>query len=216
MQIIYNNHPAKPTAVKLSNLQDKEKQKEIEITDKEEGSKKSDDEEKEEKEEEKEEEKKDEEKEEVEEKETKEKERENHEVHVSVKVDLSASSSDTNPRQLPLMETCPPWPITISVGDKPGCSGWQLITERDPALTFDEQLAIAHAESVWKYWEYWNHVQLSMAHMLSFCPETDDTDSNSLNEECRPINREDSFIDNAPAGLPKGKGISCKCKAAWL
>ena len=84
----------------------------------------------------------------MEEKETKEKERENHEVHVSVKVDLSASSSDTNPRQLPLMETCPPWPITISVGDKPGCSGWQLITERDPALTFDEQLAIAHAESV--------------------------------------------------------------------
>ena len=69
-------------------------------------------------------------------------------MHVSVDVDLSASSSDTNTRQLPLTETCPPWPITISVGDKPGCSGWQLITERDPALTFDEQLAIAHAESV--------------------------------------------------------------------
>ena len=48
MQIIYNNHPAKPTAVKLSDLQDKEKQKEIEITGKEERNKKSDDEEEEE------------------------------------------------------------------------------------------------------------------------------------------------------------------------
>ena len=30
--------------------------------------------------------------------------------------------------------------ITLSVGDQPGCSGMQLITERDPALTLDEQI----------------------------------------------------------------------------
>ena len=220
MQIIYNNHPAKPTAVKLSDLQDKEKQKEIEITGEEERNKNSDDEEEEEeKEDEKEEENEERKKEENQEvkeveKETKDEEiRENNDNYVSVDVDLSTSSIDTNTRQLPLTETCPAWPITISVGDKPGCSGWQLVSERDSALTFDEQLAIAHAESVWKYWEYWNRVRLSMAHMLSSCPETDDTDSDSSNEEYRPINREDSFIDNAPPGLPKGKGISHKSKA---
>ena len=216
MRIEYVNHP---TAAKLSDLQDKKKEKELEKTD-EEGNKNYDVEEEEEnneKEEDGEENKKeDDEKEEEneDEKVAKDKEqRENQIVPVSVDVESSTSSTDTNPRQLPPIETCPPWPITISVGNKPGCSGWQLVTERDPALTFDEQLAIAHAESVWKYWEYWNRVRLSMAHMLSSCPETDDTDSDSSNEEYRPINREDSFIDNAPPGLPKGKGISCKSKA---
>ena len=230
MRIEYVNHPEKPTAAKLSDLQDKKKEKELEKTN-EEGNKNNDVEEEEdnekeevkeednEKEEDGEENKKEDEEEDEKEEKNEEKvakdkeERENQNVPVSVDIDSSTSSTDTNPRQLPPIETCPPWPITISVGDKPGCSGWQLITERDPALTFDEQLAIAHAESVWKYWEYWNRVQLSMAHMLSSRPETDDTDSDSLNEEYRPINREDSFIDNAPAGLPKGKGISCKSKA---
>ena len=91
MQIIYNDHPAKPTAVKLSDLQDKEKQKEIEITGKEERNKKSDDEEEEEeKEDEKEEEneeRKNEENQEVKEveKETKDEEiRENHDNHACV------------------------------------------------------------------------------------------------------------------------------------
>ena len=230
MRIEYVNHPEKPTAAKLSDLQDKKKEKELEKTNEEENKNndveeeednekeevKEEDNEKEEDGEEnkKEDEEEDEKEEKNEEKVAKDKEeRENQNVPVSVDIDSSTSSTDTNPRQLPPIETCPPWPITISVGDKPGCSGWQLITERDPALTFDEQLAIAHAESVWKYWEYWNRVQLSMAHMLSSCPETDDTDSDSSNEEYRPINREDSFIDNAPAGLPKGKGISCKSKA---
>lgn len=115
---------------------------------------------------------------------------------------LSASSFDsTTDSGSSQIEECPPLPITISVGDKPGCSGWQLITERDPTLTFEEQLARTHAETVRKYREYWCHLQLAM-----LCPEIENTESKSFNDKHTSVTQDNSFIDSAPPGLPKGKG----------
>ena len=92
----------------------------------------------------------------------------------------------------------PPWPITLSMGEQPGCSGWQLITERDPEMTFDEQVMQAYEESLRRVQEYWNKQALRPLPTppLTMCP---------IDE--KPVKKE-SFIMNAPPGLPKGKESS--------
>lgn len=87
----------------------------------------------------------------------------------------------------------PPMPITISFGTSPGCSGWQIIKKRDPTMTFDEQLAREYAKMVWDYRCYWYRKSMDV------------TSSDSSSESFCSMPSYESFIDNAPPGLPKGK-----------
>ena len=55
------------------------------------------------------------------------------------------------------------WSITLSVGDQPCCcSGLQLITKRDPALTLDEQIMQEYEASIRRVQEYWDLQQTIM------------------------------------------------------
>ena len=56
----------------------------------------------------------------------------------------------------------PPWSIILSVGDQPCfCSGLQLITKRDPALTLDEQIMQEYEVLIRRVQEYWDLQQRS-------------------------------------------------------
>ena len=88
----------------------------------------------------------------------------------------------------------PPMPITISFGTTPGCSGWQIIKKRDPTMTFDEQLAKEYSKMVWDYKCYWYRKSMDVS-----------SSSSTTSDGVSSMPSHESFIDNAPPGLPKGK-----------
>ena len=94
----------------------------------------------------------------------------------------------------------PPVPITISFGTTPGCSGWQIIKKRDPTMTFDEQLIIEYFKMVNEYSDYWDRKSTDGSSSTPISATSDDDSSVSTAASY------ESFIDNAPPGLPKGKG----------
>ena len=107
----------------------------------------------------------------------------------------------------------PPMPITISFGTTPGCSGWQIIKKRDPTMTFDEQLIIEYFKMVNEYSDYWDRKSTDGSSSTPISAISDDGSSVSTAASY------ESFIDNAPPGLPKGKesanGRSRPKKGKW-
>ena len=93
----------------------------------------------------------------------------------------------------------PPVPITISFGTTPGCSGWQIIKKRDPTMTFDEQLIIEYFKMVNEYSDYWDRKSTDGSSSTPISATSDDGSGVSTAASY------ESFIDNAPPGLPKGK-----------